>query len=166
MVAAMIPEVLQFGVITFTSRAPILAPGRDGHRCGELRAARSDLNVSHGEGGATCLSSTPFEATRFKNLIHRNPVHAGRFHGNRVNSAPCERIQVAAQRFRLCQLAEQHRYKLPPTAESSRVALALMLLYCCLKSVSRNQLQDLAEDAAYSFQGEVSSVDWICSCTN
>src|SRR6187401_3535443 len=36
--------------------------------------------------------------------------------------------------------------------------LGLMLLYGRLKRVARDQLQNLAEDAAYSFQGEASLV--------
>src|SRR5206468_11287615 len=68
------------------------------------------------------------------------------------------------QRFRLRELTEQHGHQLAPTAEAPCMTLGLMLLYRRFKAVARDQLQNLAEDAAYSFQGEASSVRWIRSC--
>ncbi|MDX2151851.1 MAG: hypothetical protein SFV54_14020 [Bryobacteraceae bacterium] len=60
------------------------------------------------------------------------------------------------QRLCLCELAEQHRDQLSPTAEAARVLLGMMFLDGCLEAVARDQSQNLAEDAAYSFQGEAS----------
>jgi hypothetical protein len=40
------------------------------------------------------------------------------------------------------------------------VALCFLLLYGRCEAISRNQLENLAKDAAYSFQGEASSVEW------
>jgi hypothetical protein len=68
-----------------------------------------------------------------------------------------------AQRFGLRQLTEEHGHELPPTAEAARMPLGLMLSHCRFKAVTRDQLENLTEDAAYSFQGEVSSVEWIRS---
>ena len=65
-----------------------------------------------------------------------------------------------AQRFGLRELTEQHRHQLSPIAETARITLGLMFLHCCFEAVARDQLQNLAEDAAYSFQGEASLVRW------
>jgi hypothetical protein len=46
------------------------------------------------------------------------------------------------------------------------MSLGLMLAYRRFKTATRDQLENLADDAAYSFQGEISSVDWIRSCRN
>jgi hypothetical protein len=40
----------------------------------------------------------------------------------------------------LCQLAEKHRHELPPTAETSRMPLGLMLPHGSLEAVAGNQL--------------------------
>src|SRR6266550_610689 len=71
-----------------------------------------------------------------------------------------------AQRLSLSQLTEQHRYELAPTRESTRVPLGLMLPHRTLKLVARNQLENLTEDAAYSFHGEVSPGRRLCSWQN
>jgi hypothetical protein len=39
------------------------------------------------------------------------------------------------------------------------VPFRLVLFDCCFKAVTRDQLENLAEDTAYSFHGEVSSVN-------
>src|SRR5215472_9496575 len=68
-----------------------------------------------------------------------------------------------AQRFGLRQLAEQHGHELSPTAKAARVPLGSLLSHRGFKPIPRDQLENLAEDAAYSFQGEVSPVHWIRS---
>jgi hypothetical protein len=68
-----------------------------------------------------------------------------------------------AQRFGLRQLAEQHGHELPPAAEAARVPLGLVFPHRGFEAITRDQLENLAEDAAYSFQGEASSVGWIRS---
>jgi hypothetical protein len=60
------------------------------------------------------------------------------------------------QRLGLPQLTKQHRYQLAPTPETARVPLGLMLPHRSFKLVVWNQLENLAEDAAYSIHGEVS----------
>jgi hypothetical protein len=65
-----------------------------------------------------------------------------------------------------CQLTEQHRHQLSPTAETPRVPFSLVLSYRGCEPIPWNQLENLAENAAYSFQGEASSIDWIGSCRN
>lgn len=52
------------------------------------------------------------------------------------------------------QLAEQHGHELAPTGKPARVALRLMLLDGSFKLDSRKQLQQLAENTAYSLHGE------------
>jgi hypothetical protein len=42
----------------------------------------------------------------------------------------------------------------------------LMLTHRRFEAVTRDQLENLAENAAYSFHGGVSSVEWIRSCRN
>src|SRR6266540_2304907 len=78
--------------------------------------------------------------------------------------ARLQALRDLPQRFRLRELTEQHGYQLSPTAEATRMALGVMLLYSRFEAVTRDQLENLAEDAAYSFQGEASSVGWIRSC--
>jgi hypothetical protein len=68
-----------------------------------------------------------------------------------------------AQGFRLRQVAKQHRYELPPTAKAPRMAFGIVLAHCRLEAVPGDQLENLAEIAAYSFQGEASSAGWIRS---
>jgi hypothetical protein len=65
----------------------------------------------------------------------------------------------------LPQLTQQHGNQLPPTGEAARMPLRLMLLYLCFKPVPWDQLQDLTEDAAYSFHGEVSSPGLVLAGT-
>jgi hypothetical protein len=60
------------------------------------------------------------------------------------------------------QLAEQHGHELAPTGKPARVALRLMLLDGSLKLDARKQLQQLAENTAYSIHGEsLASVIWF-----
>jgi hypothetical protein len=60
------------------------------------------------------------------------------------------------------QLAEQHGHELAPTGKTARVALRLMLLDGGFKLDSRKQLQQLAENTAYSIHGgSLPSVIWF-----
>ena len=52
-------------------------------------------------------------------------------------------------------------FKLAPTGDASRVSLGLVLRDGLFEAVAGDQLEHLAEDAAYSFQGEVSLANLI-----
>src|SRR6202008_3598930 len=54
------------------------------------------------------------------------------------------------------QLAKQHRNELAPTGEAARVPFAFMLFGEAFELRSREQLQKLAKNAAYSIQGGAS----------
>ena len=69
---------------------------------------------------------------------------------------PFDRHQAVAdlpQRFRLARMAEHHSHKLTPATKTARVTLRLMLFHYSLKVLTREQLEDLRENAAYSIQG-------------
>jgi hypothetical protein len=57
------------------------------------------------------------------------------------------------QGFGSAQLAEQHGHELSPTAEAARMPFCLMLVHRLGKCGSRNKLENLRENAAYSIQG-------------
>jgi len=61
------------------------------------------------------------------------------------------------------QLAEQHRYELSPTGESSGVPLGFMVFDEAFELRPRKQLQKLTENAAYSIQGGTS---WLLACSS
>jgi len=54
------------------------------------------------------------------------------------------------------QLTIQHRHKLAPTTEATRVPISLMLADEGFELQPRKLLEKLTENAAYSIQGEVS----------
>src|SRR5215472_13176085 len=88
----------------------------------------------------------------------------GRFRQAQVLQLPLAGLQSfgdLAQRLGLRQLAEQHGNQLPPTGEATRMPLCLVLAHCGFEAIARDQLENLAENATYSFQGEVSSVEWF-----
>src|SRR5579862_5582589 len=64
-----------------------------------------------------------------------------------------------SKRPRSPEVAKQERNELAPTGHSLGVLLALMLADCTLKNSSRNESQNLTENAAYSWHGRV-----ILSC--
>jgi hypothetical protein len=51
------------------------------------------------------------------------------------------------------QLTEQHSHELAPTGEPASVTLRFMLANCCFELYPGKQLQQLAENAAYSIHG-------------
>src|SRR2546427_3093279 len=65
------------------------------------------------------------------------------------------------QRMRSSKLAEQHGDELPPTTEALCTPFGLMFFDCLLKFHSREQLQQLRENATESCHGGVSSVDLV-----
>jgi hypothetical protein len=58
-----------------------------------------------------------------------------------------------AQALGVAQLAEQHRDQLGPTVETAGMALGLVLPNFGLERQTRNELQNLAENARYSIHG-------------
>src|SRR3954471_20332538 len=58
-----------------------------------------------------------------------------------------------AQALGVAQLAEQHGDQLGPTAEAARMALGLMFVDLGLKLQAWDELQNLAENTAYSIHG-------------
>jgi len=67
--------------------------------------------------------------------------------------AGCQPAANLAQRLGPAQLAEQHGDQLSPTAESAPMPFGFMFTRRCVKAGSRNELQNLRENAAYSTQG-------------
>src|SRR5580693_8439516 len=65
-----------------------------------------------------------------------------------------------AQRPCSSQVAKQERDELAPTGHSLRVLLGLMLPNCALENTSRNESQNLTENAAYSWHGRVILSSW------
>jgi hypothetical protein len=70
------------------------------------------------------------------------------------------------QRTSVGQLCEQHGHELPPTGETARMALGLMLLHRLLELRPGKQLQQLAENTAYSIHGGTSGKLNLDSTTN
>ncbi len=58
-----------------------------------------------------------------------------------------------SQRTRPSQLQVHHGHELAPTGETARVPLGVMFLDGALELRSREQLEQLREDAAYSIHG-------------
>ena len=65
----------------------------------------------------------------------------------------CQSLRDFTQAVGTPQLAEQHGDELAPAGEASRVSLALVLAHRGLELGTRKQLQNLAENAAYSIHG-------------
>jgi len=64
-------------------------------------------------------------------------------------------------------LAEKHGHELAPTSKTASVALGFVLANGGLKIYSRKQLQQLAENAAYSIHGgSLASVIWFSAEPN
>jgi hypothetical protein len=58
-------------------------------------------------------------------------------------------------------VAKQERDELAPAGHSLRVLLGLMFLNRALKNASRNESQNLTENAAYSWHGRVILSRWL-----
>src|SRR2546428_11965963 len=65
------------------------------------------------------------------------------------------------QRMRSSKLAEQHGDELPPTTEALCTPFGLMFFDCVLTFHSREQLQQLRENATAPCHSGVSSVDLV-----
>src|SRR6516225_9845649 len=80
----------------------------------------------------------------------------GRFVHSQMPQFPFAGGQTArdfAQALRMSELAEQHGDQLGPTAETAGMPFGFMLPDFGLERQARDELQDLAENAAYSIHG-------------
>ena len=62
-------------------------------------------------------------------------------------------LRDLGQAVRPAQLTEQHGHELAPAGEAAGVALGMVLLHRLLEFAAGEQLQELAEYAAYSVHG-------------
>src|ERR1039457_6461813 len=93
----------------------------------------------------------------------------GRYRHPQMLQLPLAASQASAnlaQRMRPSQLAKQHRHELTPTGETPRVPLGLLLLDRLREFPSREKLQHLRENAAYSVHRlSLLRLNWFLSGT-